>query len=76
MPRYQIDEMDGDILMVSHVASGETPLDALQKISGHPLSNRALRQHWFRVVDESQGSVFEYSFDQKYDRITRRTGSS
>jgi hypothetical protein len=70
MPLYQIDEMDGDLPAVSHTASGETPLEALQKITGRPLSTRALQDHWFRVVDESQGHVFEYSYDQKSDRLT------
>jgi hypothetical protein len=63
MPRYQIDEMDGDSLAASHVASAATALEALQKITGKAVSPRALQTHWFRVVDESEGSVFEYSVD-------------
>ncbi|MFA6155576.1 hypothetical protein [Mesorhizobium sp.] len=61
MPRFQIDEMDGDGLSASHVASGDTALEALQKITGKEVSTRALQNHWFRVVDEKEGSVFEYS---------------
>jgi hypothetical protein len=61
MPRFQIDEMDGDGLSASHVASGDTALEALQKITGKAVSTRALQNHWFRVVDENEGSVFEYS---------------
>jgi len=53
MPIYQIDEMDGDELSASHVASGANALDALRKISGKAISTRALQDHWFRVVDES-----------------------
>jgi hypothetical protein len=65
MPRYQIDEMDGDSLAASHVASGETALEALKKITGRPVSARALQTHWFRVVDEREGAVFEYSVDDQ-----------
>ncbi|WP_155256376.1 hypothetical protein [Mesorhizobium loti] len=63
MPKYQIDEMDGDALSASHVASGATALEALRKITGKTISTRALQNHWFRVVDESEGSVFEYSVE-------------
>lgn len=65
MPRYQIDEMDGESLSASHIASGATALEALQKITGNAISPRALQNHWFRVVDESEGSVFEYGVEQK-----------
>jgi hypothetical protein len=65
MPRYQIDEMDGESLSASHVASGATALEALQKITGKAISTRALQNRWFRVVDESEGSVFEYSDEHK-----------
>ncbi|TSE09203.1 hypothetical protein C1D09_016405 [Mesorhizobium intechi] len=61
MPRYQIDEMDGDELLASHVASGATALEALRKITGKTTWTPALRNRWFRVVDESEGHVFEYS---------------
>ncbi|UVK38620.1 hypothetical protein LHFGNBLO_005807 [Mesorhizobium sp. AR10] len=64
MPRYQIDEMDGDDLAASHVANGETALQALHKITVRPISPRALQRHWFRVVDESEGIVFEYSYEE------------
>ncbi len=60
MPKYHIDEMDGETIKASHVANGSTALDALNKITGVDVSPRALHQHWFRVVDEGEGSVFEY----------------
>ncbi|OBQ73338.1 hypothetical protein [Mesorhizobium erdmanii] len=63
MPRYQIDEMQGDSLTASHIASGDTALDAVKKVTSGPISLRALQKHWFRVVDEAEGSVFEYSYD-------------
>jgi hypothetical protein len=65
MPRYQIDEMEGESLAASHVASGDTALDALQKITGKAIFPRAMQRHWFRVVDESEGSIFEYSYEEK-----------
>jgi hypothetical protein len=71
MPRYQIDEMDGGSLAASHVASGGTALEALRKITGKPVSTRALQTHWFRVVDEREGSVFEYSVDEQAVRGDR-----
>lgn len=66
MPRFQIDEMHGDGLSASHVASGDTALEALQKITGKTVSSRALQSHWFRVVDENEGSVFEYSVADEF----------
>lgn len=65
MPRYQIDEMEGDVLSASHVASGANAVEALRKITGKAISTRALQNHWFRVVDESEGSVFEYSVKEE-----------
>ena len=53
MPQYQIDEMVGDTLAASHVAFAEAPLDALQKITGCPVSPRALHHRWLRVVDKT-----------------------
>lgn len=61
MQVYHIDEIQGDMRVASYVASGVTPLAALQKITGKPISPRALQEHWFRVVDGSDRSVFEYS---------------
>jgi hypothetical protein len=65
MPRYQIDEMDGDALSASHIASGTTALEALRKIAGKAISTRALQDRWFRVIDQSGGSVFEYSIEHE-----------
>jgi hypothetical protein len=70
MPIYQIDEMDGDELSASHVASGANALEALRKITGKTISTRALQNHWFRVIDEGEGSVFEYSVE--HDLTARR----
>ncbi|QKC82702.1 hypothetical protein [Mesorhizobium sp. NZP2077] len=63
MPTYQIDEMDGDELSASHVASAANALEALRKITGKAISTQALQSHWFRVIDEGEGSVFEYSVE-------------
>jgi len=53
--------MNGDTLVASHVASGDTPVGALGKITGRAISARELQTHWFRVVDQSEGTVLEYS---------------
>ena len=63
MPRYNIDEMNGDELAASHIASGETALEALQKITCRPVSMRALQDYWFKVVDESKGIALECSYE-------------
>ena len=65
MPRYQIHEMDGDELSASHIASGTTALEALQKITGKTIWTPALQNRWFRVVDEGEGDVFEYSVEHE-----------
>lgn len=67
---YHIDEIQDDMRVASYVASGATPLAALEKIIGKPVSPRALQQHWFRVRDESDRSVFEYSFTEEQDAKT------
>lgn len=61
MTLYQIDEMDGEALAASHTTSAETALEAVQKITGKAVSPRALQRHWYRVVDENEGSIFEFS---------------
>ncbi|WP_143748292.1 hypothetical protein [Mesorhizobium carmichaelinearum] len=66
MPRYQIHEMDGGELSASHLASGTTALDALQKITGKTIWTPALQNRWFRVVDEDEGDVFEYSVEHEF----------
>lgn len=65
MPRYRIHEMDGDQLSASHVASGTTALEALRKITGKTARTPVLQNRWFRVVDEREGSVFEYSVEHE-----------
>jgi len=62
MPTYRIDEIQDDSLVTSHVATGDTAENAVRKITGRPLSSRALQAHWFRVVNEREGIVYEYSY--------------
>ena len=66
MPRYQIHEMDGGEPSASHLASGTTALEALQKITGKTIWTPALQSRWFRVVDEDEGDVIEYIVEHEF----------
>lgn len=60
MRRFRIDEMVGKCLVNSHVASAETALAAAKSTTGLSISHKALQLHWFRVVDEEDGAIYEY----------------
>lgn len=66
MVNYDMDEMQGDQLVASHRSSGPTALDAPGKINGRALVVRHSQIHWFRVVDERQGQVFKYAYDESF----------
>jgi hypothetical protein len=61
MPVYQVEEFDGDRVVASTSVIGEGPKVAAETVAGRPLSPRALQAHWFRVVDERQAMVYEFS---------------
>lgn len=68
MPTYYIDEIRNDQLVGSHIATGDSPEAALQKVTGRKVSTRALQEHWFRVVDEGKRSVSEFSYEHTVTR--------
>jgi hypothetical protein len=61
MPQYHIDEMQGDELLAVHVAIGDTPMEAVGKVTAGPFVVRTSQKHWFRVVDERQSQVFKFA---------------
>ncbi|WP_189342609.1 hypothetical protein [Mesorhizobium sp. M2A.F.Ca.ET.043.02.1.1] len=39
----------------------DEPIKVAERVAGAPISPSALQQHWFRVVDEEENTVFEFS---------------
>ena len=66
MPHYQIEEMFEHEVVASHFASAPTPLEAVELITGRPVSRRALQPHWFKVTDEGEGVTFEFSCNETH----------
>jgi len=61
MPTYQVEEFYGEKLVASETIEEDDPLKAAERVAGGPVSPRALREHWFRVVDERLAAVHEFS---------------
>lgn len=61
MARYQVEEIYGDTVVSSGVVVEDDPMKAAEAAAGQRMSPRALQEHWFRVVDEEQAAVYEYS---------------
>ena len=61
MVKYYIDEMQGESVVALHVATGETAIEAVQKVASGPLVVRTSQTRWFRVVDERQSEVFKFA---------------
>ncbi|MBZ9739726.1 MULTISPECIES: hypothetical protein [unclassified Mesorhizobium] len=62
MTKYQVEEIEGDAVLSSAVVVVDDPMKAAEAAAGgQKVSPRALQDHWFRVVDEEQAAVYEYS---------------
>ena len=61
MVKYYIDEMQGESVVALHVATGETAIEAVQKVTSGPLVVRTSQTRWVRVVDERQSEVFKFA---------------
>ncbi|MER9654381.1 hypothetical protein NKJ26_12810 [Mesorhizobium sp. M0152] len=61
MTKYQVEEIEGDTVVSSGIVVENDPMKAAEVTAGQRVSPRALQDHWFRVVDEEQAAVYEYS---------------
>ncbi|RWC26354.1 MAG: hypothetical protein EOS27_25305 [Mesorhizobium sp.] len=61
MPEYQVEEWNGNERISSHATNADDPLSAVEKVTGQRVVQRALQEHWFRVVDEDAKSTHEFS---------------
>jgi len=68
MPRYKVEELYGDEVVASQTVEVEEPIKAAERVAGAPISPRTLQKHWFRVVDEEQRSIFEFSLAETIAR--------
>ncbi|AZO55677.1 MULTISPECIES: hypothetical protein [unclassified Mesorhizobium] len=65
MPKYQVEEMHGDEVVGSHVVAAEDAASAVKLITAISLSAKdAVREHWLRVVDETEGTVHKFGLDE------------
>ena len=62
MPKYHVEEMDGDTVTASHVVNAKTPLRAAQEATERSVTLRTNEAVWIRVIEEKRGHIFEYSF--------------
>ncbi|QKD03489.1 hypothetical protein EB235_19960 [Mesorhizobium loti R88b] len=62
MPKYHVEEMDGDAVTATHIVSATTALKAAREATEREVTLRTTEPVWIRVTDEKRGFVFEYSF--------------
>lgn len=62
MPKYEVEEMNGDVVTATHVVNASTPLRAAQEATERAVTLRTNETIWIRVADEKRGHVFEYAF--------------
>ncbi|MBM2712774.1 hypothetical protein JQK88_16290 [Mesorhizobium caraganae] len=62
MPKYHVEEMNGDAVTATHVVNATTPLRAAQEATESSVTLRTNEAVWIRVTDEKRGHIFEYAF--------------
>lgn len=62
MPKYHVEEMDGETVTATHVVHATTPLIAARDATEREVTLRASETVWIRVTDEQRRHVFKYSF--------------
>ena len=62
MPIYRVDEMDDDIIVLSHIVEAPTPIVAASKATKRPVTERFGRSAWVRVIDAKRGLSFEFEY--------------
>ncbi|WP_245340644.1 hypothetical protein [Mesorhizobium sp. WSM4313] len=66
MPRYQVKELYGEKVIAGQTVDVDGPRKAAERVAGGPISSRALQEHWFRVIDEEESVVFEFSLAEPH----------
>ncbi|WP_141907407.1 hypothetical protein [Mesorhizobium sp. B2-4-13] len=66
-----MEEIYGDTVVSSGVVVEDDPMKAAEQAAGQRVSPRALQEHWFRVVDEEQAAVYEYSLAARDEQDAR-----
>ncbi|ESW94661.1 hypothetical protein NKH47_32770 [Mesorhizobium sp. M1060] len=62
MPKYHVEEMDGDTVTATHIVNATTPIRAAREATERDITLRTTEPIWIRVADEKRGHIFEYSF--------------
>ena len=62
MPKYHVEEMDGDTVTATHIVNATTPIRAAREATEREVTLRTSEPIWIRVADEKRGHIFEYSF--------------
>lgn len=62
MPKYCVDEIDGEIITATHVVNAPTPIKAAHEATERQVTLRNQEVAWIRVVCEKRGHIFEYAF--------------
>ncbi|WP_245511660.1 MULTISPECIES: hypothetical protein [unclassified Mesorhizobium] len=73
-----MEEIYADAVVSAGVVLEDDPMKAAEVVAGQQVSPRAMQDHWFRVVNEEQAAVYEYSLvgpDQRPD-VTELTTPS
>jgi hypothetical protein len=66
MARFQIEEFYGERIVATTSAEAPDALTAAETLTGKAISTKALKEHWFRVVDEWEGTVHEFSIAEDH----------
>ena len=59
MARFHVEELYGEDVVASNMVDAPDALSAAQTVAGKAISPRVMQDHWFRVVDEAEGTVHE-----------------
>lgn len=62
-PRFHVEELYGEDVVASNIVEAPDALSAAQNVIGKAISPRSTQEHWFRIVDEAQGTVHEFSLE-------------
>ncbi|MBZ9817618.1 MULTISPECIES: hypothetical protein [unclassified Mesorhizobium] len=65
MARFQIEEIYGERIVATTSAEAPDALSAAETLTGKAISTKALQEHWFRVVDEREGTVHEFGIAEE-----------
>ena len=65
MESFHLEAFYGQRLVATASAAAPAALRAAETLTGKVISTKALQEHWFRVVDEREGTVHEFSIAEE-----------